>query len=60
MGSGCSPLVLIGAGAVLLAVLSRGILALVKIGIRARYALSQEPQDEGVYDLDQSQEAGDQ
>ena len=56
----CTPLVLI-----VVAVLGIGLLAavgvvLVKLGVIARYAVKQEPPDEGEYRLDQSQEPGEQ
>lgn len=34
------------------------VLLLVKLGVIARYAVQEEPQDQGTYQLDQSKEAG--
>jgi hypothetical protein len=46
------------AAIVLAAVLGVGVLVLIKLGVIAKYALKQEPPDEGEYGLDQSHEAG--
>jgi hypothetical protein len=54
----CSPLVLVGALVALLVVLGIGAVVLVKLGVLAHYAVKEEVPDQGDYDLDQSQEAG--
>jgi hypothetical protein len=54
----CSPLVLVGALVALLVVLGIGAVVLVKLGVLAHYAVQEEVPDQGDYDLDQSQEAG--
>jgi hypothetical protein len=43
---------------VLVAVLGVGALVLVKLGVIAHYAVKDETPDEGMYELDQSREAG--
>ncbi len=48
------------AGFVLLVLMVVGILALVKLGVIAGYALKEEPPEGGVYSLDQSHESGDE
>ena len=51
------PLGLCVAGLVLLVALGAGVLVLIKLGVIAQYAFKQEPPDNGIYELDQSQEA---
>ena len=48
------------AAVVLVLVLGIGALVLVKLGVIAHYAVKDEPADQGVYEIDQSHEAGKQ
>jgi hypothetical protein len=48
------------AGIILLAALGVGVVALIKMGVLAKYILKEEPPDEGEYRLQQSREAGEE
>jgi hypothetical protein len=43
----------------LIGLVGGGLLVLVKLGVITSYAFKEEPEDSGVYGIDQSQEAGD-
>ena len=49
---------LVVAAIVLISALVIGVVVLVKLGVVAHYAARKEPPDRGIYDLDQSKEAG--
>ncbi len=48
------------AGLVLVTLAVVTVIVLVKLGVIANYAFREEPPDEGVYDLDQSREVGEE
>ena len=45
-------------GTLLIMTVALGLVVLVKLGVITHYVLKEEPTDEGSYELDQSQEAG--
>ena len=51
-------LLIILAVVVLVALVWGVVLVLLKLGVIVRYAVQEEPQDHGTYQLDQSEEAG--
>jgi uncharacterized membrane protein len=52
-------LVLVAAGFIVLAALGVGVVVLIKMGVITKYALKEEPHDQGDYELDQSHEVKD-
>jgi hypothetical protein len=56
----CTPVLLIGAVVVLVAALGVGALVLVKMGVLVKYALKEEPPEQGDYDLEQSHPVGEE
>jgi hypothetical protein len=49
--------IVVVAALILAAVLGVGVIVLMKMGVIAKYAFKEEPQDQGDYEIDQSREA---
>jgi hypothetical protein len=59
MSIAASLLIIVLAGLLLIAGAGIGVLVLMRLGVITKYAFKQESPDTGQYQLDQSQEAGD-
>ena len=49
-------IILVVAALILAAALGVGVIVLIKMGVIAKYAFKEEPQDQGDYEIDQSRE----